>query len=111
MHDFIRFMRHVLQIVHFVRGVVVTFAVLLLLCVVGVVLAEGMPIGQAVYFVLITALTIGYGDVTPTTAWGQVASVAAGLVGLLSTGILVAVAVRALSQAVEEKMHEQHGQR
>lgn len=107
MRDFIRFMRHLFEIVHFIRGIVVALALQLLLCVIVVVLAEGMPIGQAVYFVLITALTIGYGDITPNTPWGRVASVAAGAIGILITGIVAAAAVRALSQANHEKLQEQ----
>lgn len=111
MRDFIRFMRHLFKLIHFIRGIVGTFALLLLLCVVVVVIAEDMRIGQAVYFVMITALTIGYGDVTPVTPLGRVASVAAGIFGMLATGIVVAVTVRALSQAVKEKHQEQDPKR
>jgi hypothetical protein len=107
MRDFIRFIRHLFETVHFIRGIVLALALQLLLCVIVVVLAEGMPIGQAVYFVLITALTIGYGDITPNTPWGRVASVAAGAIGMLITGIIAAATVRALSQAVHEKHQEQ----
>ena len=76
-----------------------------------VVLAEEIPVGQAVYFVLVTTLTIGYGDITPATAWGRVASVAAGVFGVLATGIGIAAAVHALSQAVQEKHQEQNARR
>ncbi len=69
--------------------------------------AEGMSFGQAVYFVIITALTIGYGDITPETTWGRVASVAAGIIGMMTTGIIIAVAVRSFGQAIQEA-HEDH---
>ncbi|MBN1345894.1 MAG: two pore domain potassium channel family protein [Phycisphaerae bacterium] len=107
MRDFLGFLRHLFKIAHFIRGVLVVFVLLLALCVAVVVLAEGMPIAQGVYLVLITALTIGYGDITPGTAWGRVASIAAGFIGLLFNGIVVAVAVHALSQAVQEKRREE----
>jgi voltage-gated potassium channel len=108
MHDFVRFMRHAFRLVYFIRGIVLAFATLLLICVLLIVLAEGMPLGKAVYFVLITATTVGYGDITPSTTLGRVVSVAAGMAGVLATGILVAVAVRALGQAFQEKMRDQH---
>ncbi len=44
--------------------------------------------GQTLYFCAITALTIGYGDVLPTTTLGRIDSVLLGAVGLLMTGIL-----------------------
>jgi voltage-gated potassium channel len=103
MRDFLQFLRHLFRTLHFIRGVLVAFALLLALCVVMMVFAEGMPIGEATYLVAITALTIGYGDITPATAWGRVAGVGAGVIGLLLSGIVIAVAVRALHQAVQEK--------
>lgn len=106
MRDFIRFMRQVFRILYFIRGVVLSLILLLLVCVVVIAAAEGLPLDQAVYFVLITALTIGYGDITPVTTIGRVASIAAGLLGMLTTGILVAVAVRALALAFQEQRRE-----
>jgi voltage-gated potassium channel len=44
-------------------------------------------------------LTVGYGDIVATTAIGQVISVLLGLIGLVFTGLVVAMAVRALGQA------------
>ena len=105
--DLLRFVRHVFEILRFIRGVILA-SLLLLICVAVFVFAEGLPIGQAVYLVLITALTIGYGDVTPETALGQTVSVVTGVIGILITGIVVAVVVRALSEAVREKLKEQN---
>ncbi len=103
MQDFIRFLRHLLKMAYFIRGILSVFILLLLLCVIIVVRTEELTIGQAVYFVSITTLSIGYGDITPVTAWGRFASVTAGIVGLLLNGIVIAVAVRALALAVHEK--------
>ena len=54
---------------------------------------------QTLYFCSITALTIGYGDVVPTTAVGRIDSILLGLVGLLITGIVIAASVRAVQEA------------
>jgi voltage-gated potassium channel len=51
------------------------------------------------YFCSITALTIGYGDVVPTTTVGRIDSILLGVVGLLITGIVIAASVRAVQQA------------
>jgi hypothetical protein len=88
------------------RGVFHVLALMLVICVVVLVLAEGMSVGQAAYLVLITALTIGYGDITPATPAGKVVSVVVGMIGLLLTGMVVAVAVRALGQAAQEKAED-----
>jgi voltage-gated potassium channel len=55
--------------------------------------------GETVYFCAITALTIGYGDVVPTTTLGRIDAVLLGLVGLVFTGLIVAAAVRGVQEA------------
>jgi len=52
-----------------------------------------------VYFCAITALTIGYGDVVPTTALGRIDAVLLGLIGLVFTGLIVAAFVRGVQEA------------
>ncbi|WBX95218.1 potassium channel family protein [Pseudoxanthomonas mexicana] len=48
------------------------------------------------YFSAITALTVGYGDISPGTAIGRVLAVALGLLGIVLTGVVVAAALRAI---------------
>jgi voltage-gated potassium channel len=103
MHEFGRFLHHLLATLHVVRGVLLILGLGLLACVLVIVLAEGLSFGQALYFVMITGLTVGYGDIIPTTAWGQVASVVAGMIGVVNVGIIVAVANRSLARVVEEQ--------
>ncbi|HEY4801834.1 MAG TPA: potassium channel family protein [Paraburkholderia sp.] len=55
--------------------------------------------GETVYFCAITALTIGYGDVVPTTALGRIDAVLLGLIGLVFTGLIVAAFVRGVQEA------------
>lgn len=56
-------------------------------------------VGQVAYFCAITALTIGYGDVVPTTDLGRVLSVLLGLLGVLITGLVTAAAVYGVEAA------------
>lgn len=109
--DFWRFLRHCAEVIHFIRGVLVMLLLLLVICTLIFVFAEGLSLGAAAYLTLITALTIGYGDVTPVTGVGQAASVVAGLVGVVFVGIVVAVANRALAQGVEEKQRKRGARR
>ncbi|WP_321797228.1 potassium channel family protein [Caballeronia sp. J97] len=55
--------------------------------------------GETLYLCGVTALTIGYGDVVPTTSIGRVLSVLLGLQGVLFTGVTTAVAVFAVQRA------------
>jgi voltage-gated potassium channel len=92
--------------IHYLRGVLLGLLLLLSICVVVFVVAEGVPVGKSVYLTLITALTIGYGDITPVTTVGRVASVVTGFIGLIYVGVNVAIATRALSRVVEDKKRE-----
>ena len=48
---------------------------------------ENLEIGDGIYFAFITGLSIGYGDITPVTAWGRVVSVFIGLIGMIFVGV------------------------
>jgi voltage-gated potassium channel len=55
--------------------------------------------GQVAYFCAITALTIGYGDVIPTTDAGRFIAVLLGFQGVLITGLVTAAAVYGVQAA------------
>jgi voltage-gated potassium channel len=57
------------------------------------------PWGETVYFCAITALTIGYGDVVPTSTFGRIDAILLGLLGMVFTGLIVAAAVRGVQEA------------
>ena len=95
-HAFVSFVRHFFRYVLYVREVI---GGLLLLIVAGgfaISNLEGIELGEAMYFSFVTGLTIGYGDISPQTVPARVVSVAIGMVGMIFTGLTVAVATRAL---------------
>lgn len=63
--------------------------------------AEQIEFGDSLYFACVTALTIGYGDIVPVTGTGKVLSVFMGVLGVITTGIVVAVALQATRIAYE----------
>jgi hypothetical protein len=60
---------------------------------------EGWPLSDATYFTFVTGLTIGYGDLVPVRLGTRLIAVVIGLSGILLTGLIAAVGVRALQQA------------
>ncbi|WP_175663266.1 potassium channel family protein [Burkholderia ambifaria] len=70
---------------------------------VNVVTHAPASIGQVVYFCAITALTIGYGDVIPTTEIGRVVAVLLGMLGVLITGLVTAAAVYGIQAAAHRE--------
>jgi hypothetical protein len=65
-------------------------------------LLQGWPLGDAFYFTFVTAFTIGYGDLVPKGFLARLIAMAIGLTGVLLTGLIAAVGVRALQVAAAE---------
>jgi uncharacterized membrane protein len=63
---------------------------------------EKMPFGDALYFSFVTGLTIGYGEIVVKTFLARVVAILIGLIGIIFTGMVVAIAVRALQKTFEE---------
>jgi len=62
-------------------------------------LIEGWPVSHGAYFTFVTGLTIGYGDLVPTRLSTRLIAVVIGFLGVLVTGLVAAVGVRALQEA------------
>jgi voltage-gated potassium channel len=77
--------------------------VLVILNAIVIALVEGISIGNSMYFSFITAFTIGYGDITPITIIGKVLAILIGLLGIIFTGLVVAISARALLTTIEEE--------
>ena len=95
----LRFIRYFFHVSWLLGSVYLMLFALIGAGAVTIAAVEKMPIGEALYFSLITALTIGYGDIAPATTTGRVVAVLLGLVGVVFTGLVVAGAVHAVTQA------------
>ena len=63
---------------------------------------EEIKITDSLYFAFVTAFTIGYGDIAPVTAGGRIVSLLIGLLGLVFTGLVVAIATRSLALTFQD---------
>jgi voltage-gated potassium channel len=59
---------------------------------------ENLPFDDALYFSFVTGLTVGYGDISPATGLGRIVALLLALVGMMLTGVLVAVAVEVVKR-------------
>ena len=72
-------------------------------------LLQGWPLGDALYFTFVTALTIGYGDLVPKGFLARLIAMVIGFTGILLTGLVAAVGVRALQLATDGSVGSAHG--
>ena len=62
-------------------------------------LVEGWGLGPGIYFAFITGLTVGYGDFAPSNALTRTLSILIGFCGIVLTGLVAALAVRAFHES------------
>ena len=64
-------------------------------------LLEGWSIQESIYFAFVSGLTIGYGDLAPTSLLTRALAILIGVCGVLMTALLAAIAVKALTAATD----------
>ena len=69
----------------------------------GMVIAwrEGWGLAEGIYFAFVSGLTIGYGDLVPKHPLSRTLAIVIGGTGILLTGLVAAIAVRALERATK----------
>ena len=96
------FLRHFALMSWHLRAVYLVLLTLILVGALAIARLEDLPLGASIYFSFITGLTVGYGDIVPHTAAGRFVAVLLGFIGILFTGVVVAVTVRAVREAWDE---------
>jgi len=82
--------------------------ILLAIVVLGLVigLIECWAVQESIYFAFVSGLTIGYGDLAPKTFTTRLLAIAVAFCGSLLTALMAAVAVKALSNALNADSRE-----
>ena len=83
----------------------------ILSALIGLIVALGVVVGlredwsiqESIYFAFVSGLTIGYGDFAPKFLLTRVMAVVIGLCGVLVTALMAAIAVKALTEATEDR--------
>ncbi|MBE9399411.1 two pore domain potassium channel family protein [Pontibacterium sp. N1Y112] len=94
----------------FFWGVYLAAPILLMLCtliiIVGQVVGrlEGWGRFNALYWSFITALTVGYGDIRPMSKLAKVLAIVIAFLGIMLTGIFVAITVATASSAFHQSI-------
>jgi len=99
--EFARVLSHLRGLLFILLTVFIVFSIVMYYFGGAVDAASRTPAtpGQVAYFCAITALTIGYGDVVPTTDVGRLIAVLLGFQGVLITGLVTAAAVYGVQAA------------
>ena len=64
---------------------------------------EGWSVQESIYFTFVSGLTIGYGDLAPKFLLTRVLAILIGVCGVLLTALLAALAVKALTEATDDR--------
>ena len=102
MRFFLRFSYHFFLIIWRFHAVFLSLVALITIIAAVITYTEKMPFGDALYFSFITGLTIGYGDIVLTTPFGRTVAVLLGFIGIIFTGLIVAAAIRAVSESMND---------
>lgn len=62
---------------------------------------EDWSLGDSLYFAFVSGLTIGYGDLVPKHSLSRTLAVCIGFSGIILTGLVAALAVRALDRCAK----------
>jgi hypothetical protein len=65
-------------------------------------LLEGWSVHESVYFAFVSGLTIGYGDLAPKSLLARALAILIGVCGVVITALLAAIAVKALTAAIDD---------
>jgi voltage-gated potassium channel len=92
----------------YTQGIVYLWPIIAVLL--GVIVALGFRVGHlegwtavdSLYFAFITATSVGFGDLVPTKSRTKLLSIVIVLVGILLTGLIVAIGLEAAGHAFRE---------
>jgi len=98
------FFRIFLKVIYAMRNILTALFSFIIIIGIGIGYIEHIGMWNGIYLAFTSALTVGYGDITPKTALGKFLCVGIlPIIGMLLTGIMVAGAIKAI-EIGNEKM-------
>jgi hypothetical protein len=98
---FTSFTDHFFRAVWHVKSIIMALLALVVTGAGVITLVEKMPFADTLYFAFVTGLTIGYGDIVMKTPVGRLVALLIGFIGILFTGLVVAVLVYAVRESIK----------
>lgn len=99
--QFLKFSREFFRIAWEIRSVLVSLIVLISLSGCALSGLESLDFRDGQYLAFVTALTIGYGDLSPESYPGKLICILIGVVGMVCMGLIVGVASVAVGSTIE----------
>lgn len=97
------FLKNIFKIIGLIKSILILLFLFILVCGFGLYFFESLCLWHSLYLAFITALTIGYGDLSPVTMPGQLIAILLGFIGITLTGIFVFTVARAMQISEEKK--------
>ena len=103
---FLRFSREFFRIASEIRSVLISLILLIALGGWALSKLESLDFRDGQYLAFVTALTIGYGDLSPESYPGKLICILLGVVGMVWIGLIVGVASVAVGSIVKTQIPE-----
>jgi len=99
MNLFLDFIQRFILALAYVSPLLISFILIIVVLALVIGRREGWTRFDAVYFAFITATTVGFGDLNPKTRLSRFLSIIVAMLGLIFTGIVIAIAIHAADYA------------
>lgn len=102
------FIKYFVRVTWKLKSIYASFIAIFLIGAWAISYYEKLSYGDALYFTLVTGLTVGYGDISPQSIVGRFIAIFLALVGMVLTGVLVATAVQVVKYSFEKHEAQIH---
>lgn len=96
------FVKYFARVTWQLRSIYMSFIGIFFIGALAISYIEKLSFGDALYFTLVTGMTVGYGDISPQTIIGRFIALSLALVGMMLTGVMVATTVQVVKYSFEK---------
>ena len=96
------FVKYFARVTWQLRSIYMSFIGIFFIGALAISYIEKLSFGDALYFTLVTGMTVGYGDISPQTIIGRFIALSLALVDMMLTGVMVATTVQVVKYSFEK---------